>query len=143
MSDQQFEDEGKYKKKFNSFKNKTATDADFNKVFDNEDSILFKAGKGKLLALKEDVLLLLEMVKAYFRGEYKEIPLGSISAIVFTLLYVFSPIDLIPDFILGIGLADDAAIVVLCLNFIKKDIDKFKQFKANKTELDGMTEGTV
>ena len=142
MTDQHFDDDNKYRKKFNSFKKKTASDKDFNKVFENEENILFKAGKGKLLELLEDVKLLLEMVKAYFRGEYKQIPIGSISTIVFTLLYVFFPLDLIPDFIPGIGLADDAAVVILCLNFIKKDIEKFKEFRKNRDEIDEMTEGS-
>jgi len=54
---------------------------------------------------------MVSMVRAYAKKEYTEPPVGTIVAIVAALLYVLSPVDLIPDAIPGIGYLDDAAVV--------------------------------
>ena len=41
------------------------------------------------------------------------------------LIYVISPIDLIPDFVLGIGALDDLAILALAIPMLMKEVDKF------------------
>ena len=46
--------------------------------------------------------------------------------IILTLLYVFSPIDIIPDCIPGVGLVDDAAMVGFCLAAARSDIEDFR-----------------
>ena len=46
--------------------------------------------------------------------------------VTLTLVYVFSPLDLIPDYIPGVGLLDDASIVGLCIAAIKSDLEAFK-----------------
>ena len=51
------------------------------------------------------------------------------------LLYIFSPIDLVPDVIPGIGLLDDAAVTALCLSLIKSDLEKYKSFKEEQERL--------
>lgn len=69
------------------------------------------------------------MLKDFFTKKYTEVPVGTITAIAGSLLYVLSPIDIIPDFILGVGYIDDAAIITLCMNFVKSDLEKYKKFK--------------
>ena len=69
------------------------------------------------------------MLKDFFTKKYIEVPVGTITAIAGSLLYVLSPIDIIPDFILGVGYIDDAAIITLCMNFVKSDLEKYKKFK--------------
>ncbi|MBE6354737.1 DUF1232 domain-containing protein [Treponema sp.] len=66
------------------------------------------------------------MVKAWTKKEYKGVPVKTIGMIILTLVYVFSPIDIIPDCIPGIGLVDDATMVSLCLAAVKSDIEDFK-----------------
>ena len=52
----------------------------------------------------------------------------AVAGIVFTLIYIISPIDLIPDYILGIGQIDDAAILGFCLYLLRKDVRKYKEW---------------
>ena len=59
------------------------------KVLINEDKIREKSRVGALAKFADDIGTLISMVKDYFSGEYKEIPLGTITAIIATLLYVF------------------------------------------------------
>ena len=59
----------------------------------------------------------------------QQVPLKTIAAIVGTLVYVLSPIDIIPDFIPGFGYLDDAGVVELCRRLIKSDIDKYRAWK--------------
>jgi len=77
----------------------------------------------------EQIKLLFSMIKDYVNGSYKEIPWTTIAGIVGTLIYIFSPIDVIPDFIPGLGLLDDAAVLAFCLKAISIDIEHYKTWK--------------
>jgi uncharacterized membrane protein YkvA (DUF1232 family) len=103
---------------------------DVKKVLDKAKEIEKKfESNGPLQRFIEDFKLLLSVVSDYWNGRYREIPWWTISAIVFVLLYVLSPIDLIPDFIPGIGYIDDAAVVSLAIILIEKELQKYKVWK--------------
>ena len=112
---------------FNSFK-KGFSKEDEEKVLKNENKILGIMKNQTLSKYLNDVTLYFQMLKDFFSGEYKNIPIGSIAAIVGTLLYVLSPIDLIPDFLPG-GFLDDVGILIACLNFTKFDVEEYKKSK--------------
>ncbi|MEH7356902.1 DUF1232 domain-containing protein, partial [Neobacillus drentensis] len=65
------------------------------------------------------------------KGEYREIPKGSIIMIIATIIYFVSPVDFIPDFIVGLGLFDDAAVIGFAIKQISSDLEKFKDWKLN------------
>ena len=109
---------------------KKVTDADIGKIVDKADAIRDKfKGGGPLGRFLEDAKLLLSIVKDYWNKSYTDIPWWAISAIAATLLYVFSPFDLIPDFIPVIGLVDDALVVSICLALIEQELHKYKEWK--------------
>jgi len=70
--------------------------------------------KEKGLSAPADLLnkakLLYEMLCDYLDGKYKGVPWRTIAMVIFALLYVINPFDLIPDFIPGVGWIDDAAV---------------------------------
>lgn len=74
------------------------------------------------------------MVSDYVHGNYKEIPLASIVTCVAAIIYVVSPLDLIPDFIPIAGQIDDAAVVGLALKAIKNDLDSYIVFRESQLE---------
>ena len=41
------------------------------------------------------------------------------------IIYILSPLDIIPDWLLGIGSLDDFAILALTLPFVLKELEKF------------------
>jgi len=75
--------------------------------------------------------IMISLIRSYVKKEYTDIPLASIIAIVSALIYVLSPIDMIPDFIPGIGYADDAAIIALCWKSVGTDVDNYKLWRDN------------
>ncbi|WP_077212977.1 YkvA family protein [Bacillus dakarensis] len=87
--------------------------------------------KGKLGEAWEKLQLLFEVLRAWIKGEYKEIPKGSIIMIIATIIYFISPVDLVPDFIAGLGLIDDAAVIGFAIKQISNDLEKFKIWKNN------------
>lgn len=99
------------------------------------DDLLKKAmGKAKdkknaLGEVWEKLQLLFEIFHAWIKGEYKEIPKGSIIMIIATIIYFVSPVDLVPDFIAGLGFFDDAAVIGFAIKQISDDLEKFKLWK--------------
>ena len=69
------------------------------------------------------------MVADYAHGRYKEIPKETLVAVVAAIVYVVSPIDLIPDAIPVVGYADDAALVSFVLSHVHKDIESYRNWK--------------
>ena len=84
---------------------------------------------GFLARLFQDLKLLIPLIKDYWKGTYRDVSLKSIVIFVVALAYIISPIDLIPDYILGLGQIDDAVILGLSLYFLEKDLRKYKEWK--------------
>lgn len=89
----------------------------------------------KLGELAGKAKMLWAMIKDYKDGNYKDVPWKVIASIVFALAYFLSPIDLIPDFILGVGYIDDAFIIGLVLKMFSDQIEAYEQWK--KAQSDG------
>ena len=108
---------------------------DVQKVVQNAGEIEEKVRRSSLLKRElAKVRLLLMKVKDYINGEYREVPWYSIAAAVVALLYILSPIDLIPDFIPVIGLSDDLAMLLLVWTLISEDICNYAEWKAKRDE---------
>ncbi|GAB2779277.1 YkvA family protein [Salinimicrobium soli] len=76
------------------------------------------------------------LLKDYWTGEYKEVPWKTIAAVGGALLYVWMPLDLIPDFIPIAGFLDDAGVIAACLTLVNDDLVTYEKWKVlqNKTE---------
>lgn len=93
------------------------------------DEALKKASKkGPLEEIWDGVQLLFGIVKDWANGSYTEVPVGSIIAILVGIVYFVSPIDLVPDFIVGVGLLDDAMVLGLVIKQVKSDLDRYEEW---------------
>lgn len=88
--------------------------------------------KSTLQAVWEQLKLLLQMLNSYRKGEYREISKGTILIIVIGFLYFLSPVDVIPDFLVGVGLLDDAALIGFIAKQIKQDIRLYQHWLEKK-----------
>ena len=105
---------------------------DVQNVLEDEEEIKSKfENKGKLQRYVDDAQLLFNLLRDYANGNYREVPFNVVAAIGGALLYVLSPLDLIPDFIPIVGYLDDAAVIAFCLNLIEKDLISYKVWKRN------------
>ena len=84
---------------------------------------------GLLARLFQDLSLLIPLIKDYWKGNYRDVSAKSIVIFAVALAYIISPIDLIPDYIIGLGQIDDAVILGLSLYFLEKDLRKYKEWK--------------
>ena len=103
---------------------------DLNRLLEKREEIEKKfSSAGPLGRFITDLKLLFSLIADYVKGQYRAIPFWSIAAIVAALLYVLSPIDLIPDFIPVIGYVDDAMVVAACLAMVEQDLHAYKEWK--------------
>lgn len=109
------------------------TPGDVGNVIDRSAEIQrrFTSG-GPLHRFVDDARLLLSAVRDYWSGRYRKWPLGTMGAIVFTLLYVFDPLDLVPDVLPIIGQIDDAAVVAACLLLVEHDLRTYASWRLSQ-----------
>ena len=75
------------------------------------------------------LMAMIRLVRAYYLGTYREIPVRSLITILITIIYVINPIDLIPDIVPFFGYMDDAMVVGIALTQIKADLDAFMEWE--------------
>ena len=73
------------------------------------------------------------MIRSYIKNEYTVIPIGVIISILGAVLYFVMPVDLIPDFIPGVGYLDDAAVIGSVLMLVKSDVDEFMKWRSEQS----------
>lgn len=87
---------------------------------------------GPLKDLWESLMALLRLIRAYAKGEYRQIPAQSLVLIVAAVLYFLTPLDVIPDFIFGLGYLDDAAVIAWVISTVKSVLDDFLRWEASR-----------
>ena len=75
------------------------------------------------------MLTFVRMVKAYANGSYRQIPTKSILLGVGVLIYLVSPLDLVPDFIPGLGFLDDLGLITWLISNLRDQLDRFEQWE--------------
>ena len=86
------------------------TRADLDRVADHAQEVLACFAKKPMAQHRETAKLMLQVVKDYREGRLLHMPYSALSAIVFALDYALNPVDIIPDFLPGIGQLDDLRI---------------------------------
>ena len=92
--------------------------------------------KGLLSDIWEKVQLFFSIFDDWIKGRYKVIPTKSIIMIIVALLYFVFPLDLLPDFIIGLGYIDDIAVLGFVINQINNDLNDYKEWKNSTVEKD-------
>ena len=88
--------------------------------------------RGSLGDLRDDVPVLLRLVRAWARKDYRAIPWKSLVTVVAGLLYFVAPLDAIPDLIPFAGFVDDAAVIAFVLRAVRADIEAFADWEADE-----------
>jgi uncharacterized membrane protein YkvA (DUF1232 family) len=68
---------------------------------------------------------MLRLIRAYYRGEYREVAVSTLLVVIAAVIYVVNPLDLIPDWVPGLGLLDDAFIVAFAVRQTQQALDDF------------------
>lgn len=89
-------------------------------------------GRGPLAVLMEDIKTLIRMVIAYSNGAYRDVATEQIVLVVACLLYVASPVDLVPDALPG-GLVDDAGVVIWVFNSVREELELFRAWESSQS----------
>jgi len=84
---------------------------------------------GRFAKVRKQAGLLVEMIRDYAKGDYRDVPWTTVSAGTVAALYVLTPFDIIPDWIPGIGYLDDAMVLGLVLLAIREDMKAYCTFK--------------
>lgn len=79
--------------------------------------------------LRQDAGLLVALCSAYWKGEYRAISTKAMLSVVAGLLYFVSPIDVIPDWILGVGMLDDLAVLGWVMKVLAGELDAFRVWR--------------
>jgi uncharacterized membrane protein YkvA (DUF1232 family) len=109
---------------------RTIDDTDLETVVEEADAIEERfRSHGPLQRLLADGTLLLGLVRDVRAGRYKKVPVWTLSAAAFSLLYVLNPFDVIPDAIPLLGVLDDAAVVSACLTLLEQDLHDYRLWR--------------
>ena len=108
---------------------------DVKETLGREDEIkkLFKRVK-VLAKYFNDLCEIFELLRDRVAGVYRATPWTTIAALTGALIYVLSPIDLILDFIPGIGFLDDAIVIGLAIRLALPDLEKYRAWKTGRKE---------
>lgn len=109
-----------------------------NEVYNNATS------KGEYRTLAEfgtQFQALYRMARLTITGEYTGVPKGQLFLGLFGLVYLISPIDIVPDFLPFIGFADDAAFMLWLIRNAAHEVEKFQAWE--QSQQSGAAVGSV
>ena len=80
---------------------------------------------------------MLHLMQAWAGREYSSVSHANLVLIVGAVVYFLMPTDLVPDFIAGLGLVDDAAVIAWVVGAVRDELTKFKAWRLTDEEPTG------
>lgn len=93
-------------------------------------SFLIKQDVGFFQKRKEDLQTSLRLIRAYGSGTYKQVAWKSVLSLTAGIVYLVSPIDLVPDFIPVQGFLDDFTLLMIVFKQVEKDLLAFREWES-------------
>jgi uncharacterized membrane protein YkvA (DUF1232 family) len=90
------------------------------------------SARGPLKRFIEDGKVLTALIRDWRAGKYRQALYGTIAAVAFALLYVFNPLDIVPDILPFIGAVDDATVIGALLLLVERDLKKYRTWKEDQ-----------
>jgi len=87
------------------------------------------SGSEKIKAVGEQLGLLIDLLKAYIAGDYRDISTQAIASVAGAVIYFVVPLDGVPDFLFGWGFIDDAAVISYVIAQLSTELESFKQWR--------------
>ncbi|AFU69754.1 hypothetical protein P700755_003084 [Psychroflexus torquis ATCC 700755] len=112
----------------------TVSDIDFETVFNKKDQLFAKINHPNWKKYKDKIILMFQMLKDVKQKKYLETPWKTIAAMIFTILYIINPLDLVPDFIPFLGYLDDITVFSFILKIINDDLMDYEKWRAAGSE---------
>ena len=109
------------------------TPKDIQTVAEQSDEINKRfSARGPLKRFIEDGKVLTALVRDWRAGKYRQALYGTIAAVVFGLIYVINPLDLVPDVLPILGALDDATVIGALLMLVERDLKKYRAWKESQ-----------
>lgn len=105
-----------------------------NALLDKEEEFTNKKG---LSRIRKQLMLLWSYLNAVMSGEYEDYSAWAFVKATAALLYVVSPLDLIPDFFPWVGWADDVLVIGYVCNLLMNELDTFAAWQAQRVATAG------
>jgi uncharacterized membrane protein YkvA (DUF1232 family) len=86
----------------------------------------------QLFAVAQTVV---RMVRSYITGDYRQIQGSTVISGLAVLLYVLSPVDMVPDFIPIVGFLDDLSLVSWFVGKFSGEITRFRAWETQTAHL--------
>ncbi|MCL5036467.1 MAG: YkvA family protein [Chloroflexi bacterium] len=97
-----------------------------------EKAVKIKKARGMVDEIYESLLTTIRLVRAYYGGEYRQVPWKVIMAAVLALLYFLNPFDIVPDFLYILGFTDDAIVIAVLTGSISEHLVSFKAWEEDR-----------
>ncbi|NTU27907.1 DUF1232 domain-containing protein [Bacillus tequilensis] len=99
-------------------------------------AMMLGAAGGKAMLKKKNRKKSIQHIKVFFQmlrdwrnGDYPRSQVKTLLLLTAAILYIAMPLDIIPDFILGLGIIDDAAVLGLIWMLIKKEMSQYEKWR--------------
>lgn len=80
--------------------------------------------------VRGDAAALGRMLRDWATHRYRDVPRRTLVAAAAGLIYFLNPLDMLPDFLPVLGLADDAAVLAWIIHQVRRDLDAYRAWES-------------
>lgn len=89
---------------------------------------------GRLEQVRTELTTMVAMLRAWASGAYTGVSRTALLSIAAGIVYFVSPLDAIPDFLLGFGLLDDVAVIGFIVQQVRAELAAFSAWQVQQQQ---------